>query len=314
MERNSTRAARRGDSPPHAAWCMIGAMKFRRLPPLAVLHSFEVASSLLSFKDAAAVLHLTPSAISHQMRALEAFVGQPLFRRFNRRLELTEAGARYLADVRRALESLRDATDGLRRDAGVERLTMSVGTFVGTEFVLPRLADFQRAHPEIELRVIAEQAERDLLRGEADVAVRLAIKPPRGVHVTPLAAVAVVPVAAPGSEASMLRADADLLQIAQLPAAWAMWFEWAGIAHTAPRRGPTFDNYGALLSACERGLGVGLGMLPVVSGWLAGGRLMALHPAAMPTPFSYYSLCRAADAERPAVRAVTQWLQQQLAG
>ncbi len=119
---------------------MIGTMKFRRLPPLAVLHTFEVASSLLSFKEAAEVLHLTPSAISHQMRALEGFVGQPLFHRYNRRLALTEAGERYLAEVRRALESLRDATDELRRGAGIERLTMSVGTFIGTEFVLPRLA------------------------------------------------------------------------------------------------------------------------------------------------------------------------------
>lgn len=287
---------------------MIRGMKFRRLPPLAVLHTFEVASSLLSFKEAAAVLHLTPSAISHQMRALEDFVGQPLFHRYNRRLALTDAGERYLAQVRGALEALRDATDALRRDVGVERLTMSVGTFVGTEFVLPRLAEFQRAHPEIELRVIAEQAERDLLRGEADVAVRLAHKVPRGVHVIPLASVAVLPVAAPGAFAA-LNADADLLQIAQLPAAWAMWFAWSGREHASPRRGPMFDSYGSLLAACERGLGVGLGMLPMVSGWLASGRLKALHAELMPTPFAYLMLCRPGDATRPAVQALAQWLQ-----
>jgi len=288
---------------------MIRGMKFRRLPPLAVLHTFEVASSLLSFKDAATVLHLTPSAISHQMRALEAFVGQPLFHRYNRRLALTEAGERYLAEVRRALESLRDATDALRRGAGVERLTMSVGTFVGTEFVLPRLAEFQRAHPEIELRVVAEQTERDLLRGEADIAVRLAHKAPRGVHVTPLAAVAVLPVASPAFDAADLGGDTGLLQIAQLPSAWSSWFDWAGVAHSAPRRGPSFDSYGSLLAACERGLGVGLGVLPVVAAWLATGRLRALHDVPMPTPFSYLMLCRPADARRPAMLAVGQWLQ-----
>ncbi len=288
---------------------MIRGMKFRRLPPLAVLHTFEVASSLLSFKDAAAVLHLTPSAISHQMRALEAFVGQPLFHRYNRRLALTDAGERYLAEVRAALESLRDATDDLRRGAGVERLTMSVGTFIGTEFVLPRLADFQRVHPEIELRVVAEQAERDLLRGEADIAVRLAYKAPRGVHVVPLASVAVLPVTSPAFDAAALADDAALLQIAQLPSAWSAWFDWAGLKHVAPRRGPSFDSYGSLLSACERGLGVGLGVLPVAAGWLATGRLKALHAEPMPTPFSYLMLCRPADAERPAMRAVAQWLQ-----
>ncbi len=288
---------------------MIGAMKFRRLPPLAVLHTFEVASSLLSFKEAAEVLHLTPSAISHQMRALEGFVGQPLFHRYNRRLALTEAGERYLAEVRRALESLRDATDELRRGAGIERLTMSVGTFIGTEFVLPRLADFQRAHPEIELRVVAEQAERDLLRGEADIAVRLAYKAPRGVHVTPLAGVAVLPVVSPAFDGAMLGGDTALLQIAQMPSAWSAWFDWAGITHASPRRGPSFDSYGSLLAACERGLGVGLGVLPVVAGWLASGRLKALHAEPMPTPFSYLMLCRPADARRPAMQAVADWLQ-----
>jgi len=287
-------------------------MKFRRLPPLAVLHSFELAASLLSFKEAAERLHVTPSAISHQMRALEQFVGQPLFRRLNRCLELTEAGATYLDEVRGALEALRDATDALRYGAGARPLTLSVGSFFGPEFLVPRLAQFEAENPDIHLRVFTEQVERDPRRGEVDLALRLVYRKerPRGLHMTLLTPVQALPVggrqyAGAGVEAL---ASAPLLQTSGLQNAWPNWFRWAGLDRESPRHGPQFDSYSALMAACESGAGIAFGLLPVIGSRLADGRLTALWHEATPSSFSYALLSRPEDARREEVQRVESWL------
>ena len=118
-------------------------MKLRRLPPLHALEAFEVAARELSFRRAAEALHLTPSAVSHQIKGLEDFLGFALFRRMNRALELTEGGRDYLRVTQDSLDSLREGSQQTRQRYGRHTtLKISAGPFIASEIIVPALPSF----------------------------------------------------------------------------------------------------------------------------------------------------------------------------
>ena len=117
-----------------------------RLPPLIAVRYFEAAARHLSFTKAAQELHVTHSAISHQIKALEEWLGVPLFRRLNRSLMLTEAGQAYARPVRESLEKLGEASRALRAREQTGTLTVSVMPSFAAKFLVPRLGSFRRAH------------------------------------------------------------------------------------------------------------------------------------------------------------------------
>src|SRR3984957_4361518 len=124
-----------------------------RLPSTKTLRAFQLAARSGSFKTAASQLFLTPSAVSHQIRALEEELGVPLFHRGARTLTLTDAGSPYLAEIEHLLERLDVATRELRARAGRSTLRLRVASFFASEFLLPRLATLQAAQPEIDLEI-----------------------------------------------------------------------------------------------------------------------------------------------------------------
>lgn len=292
-------------------------MKFRKLPPLHVLHTFEVAAGNLSFKLTAEQLALTPSAVSHQMLALEEFLGTPLFLRKNRKLILTDAGKAYQSSVASALDMLREASAALRSSQQKARIRLSVAPFVGIELLMPALGQLRQDHPELELEVLAENRMRDVLREDVDLVVRLGDGNWPGIHSEPLLALTAVPVAAPRL---LLRHDnpvqtlleAPLLGITNLREAWNGWFRWSQLGNEAPRGVLWFDNYASLISAAEHGAGVAMGMWPLLKPLVEHERLVTLWPAQMPMPFSYYVLCRPERAQQPEIRAVIDWMARQL--
>jgi LysR family glycine cleavage system transcriptional activator len=144
----------------------------RRLPPLLSLRAFEAAAAHLSLQRAAVELSVTPSAISHQVRALEDTLGQPLFRRLTRQLALTPAGQRLFDDLRMGFDALEAGIDRLRRPAASQSVTLTTNTAFAARWVLPRMTAFRKACPGIELRLHAGDTLVDLARGDADIAVR----------------------------------------------------------------------------------------------------------------------------------------------
>ncbi|HUI94274.1 MAG TPA: LysR family transcriptional regulator, partial [Xanthobacteraceae bacterium] len=202
----------------------------RRFPPLKTLPAFEIAAERLSFSAAAGELNLTHGAVSRQIKALESQLGVPLFRRRNRRIELTEAGTAFLPGVRQALHLVEHATAQVASSPREGALVVScVATFM-MRWLIPRLYAFNALHPKIDVRLAASHAPVDFARDGIDVAIRHGRPPwPRNVMATPFLPERLGPVCAPrlvDGRKHMRLADLrrqPLLCAETRPDAWADW-------------------------------------------------------------------------------------------
>ena len=141
---------------------------YKRLPPLNSLKSFESAARHLSFTKAADELFVTQAAVSHQIKLLEDFLGVELFIRKNRSLELTEFGKAYFVDINKVLRKLNEATERLLTLKAEPHLAISVPQTFGIQWLVPHLSDFNKQHPEIEVRLKGVDQDEGLLNKEID--------------------------------------------------------------------------------------------------------------------------------------------------
>lgn len=284
------------------------------LPPLNALRAFEAAARHLSVKGAAAELHVTPGAVSQLLKALEGRLGVALFRRVNRGILLTEAGRDYLPPVRNAFRQIADATRRLTAavDSGI--LTVSVTPFFASAWLVPRLADFQAAHPEIDLQLVTSNALAEFGRDGVDVAVRHGLGRYPGLRSERVLAVEIVPVAAPALVARLGR-PTDPAALARWPLihdaerkGWPLWFQAQGIAEFGPPRGPAFDESGLLLQAVLAGQGAGLLPAAMVAPEIGSGRLVRLAEIALLQDFAYYLVYPESSHGRPKIAAFRRWI------
>jgi LysR family glycine cleavage system transcriptional activator len=291
-------------------------MKLRRLPPLHTLEAFELAARELSFRKAAESLHLTPSAVSHQIKGLEEFLGFALFRRMNRSLELTEAGRDYLQVTQAGLDSLRAGSELTRqRYARHTTLKISAGPFIASEIIVPALPSFQHEHPHIDLNIETTLHPVDLRREDVDIALRFGSGRWPGASARHLLTVNAVPVCSPamaerlrgGSPADL--GDISLIHSTPMPEGWALWTQLSGATLGKPKGDLWLDSYFAILRAAEQGVGLALGMVPIVNSWLRAGRLAMPWPQLQSEiPQGYYLVYRPADEHRAEVQAFCTWL------
>src|SRR5690554_6823983 len=185
----------------------------RRLPPLNALRAFEVAARHLSFTKAADELCVTQAAVSHQIKALEELLGVRLFRRYNRRLELTRAGQGYLPPLRDAFDMMAVATRRLRPDNESGQLKVSTLQSFATKWLIPRLAGFHQRHPDIDPMISTSQRLIDLEAEDVDIAVRVGRGIYPGLHTVPLMDDVAFPVCSPRilDGPKPLRQPADLI-------------------------------------------------------------------------------------------------------
>jgi DNA-binding transcriptional LysR family regulator len=287
-----------------------------RLPPLHTMRLFEAAGRLLSFKLAAAELHVTPSALSHGIQTLEDWLGVPLFVRGNRSLALTEAGMAYLPQVRQALDLLARAGSGLPGQAASTRLAISVAPSFGLHWLMPHLPRFQAAHPDIEIVIDTQHHPVDFPREGIDLAIRMGRGNWPGLTAIHLVQEHLVPVCAPGL-AEGLRTPTDLaavtlLRVAEVSEDWASWFELAGLAPIEATRSLSFDTIHMALEAAARGLGVAMGRLPLAADDLATGRLVTRFGPPRICATGYWLVAPPETQRRPAVRAFRQWIDAEL--
>ncbi len=142
------------------------------LPPLNWLRVFEAAGRHLSFTKAAAELHITQSAVSQQIRALEQHLGEPLFHRLPRNIQMTDAGRLYLPMVEETFERLRRSTDAVFQLKGAGHVSLKLNTAFALLWLAPRLPDFARRHPEVRLRQIYANWQTDYEGSSADLEIR----------------------------------------------------------------------------------------------------------------------------------------------
>jgi DNA-binding transcriptional LysR family regulator len=312
--------------------------------PLGALRAFDSAGRLGSFKAAAIELGVTPAAISHQVKALEAHLGIQLFERLNRALRLTAAG-QHLAKVAR--EAFRDIEAGLADLeaqgllGGRRSLTITAAPSFATKWLAPRLHRFQEAHPAIELRLLSGDALLDLTQAPAaDVALRYGGGAyGREIHAEKLwPTTELFPVCAPSLLASArLKQPADLLQLSLLriaspaaPAAatragktsrpvdgWTLWFDAAGVpadaAAKAIARGPLFGSSQPALEAAAAGRGIALTPAILVADDLAAGRLVRPFALSVPDPYAFWLAYAVKRADESRIRAFARWVREEVA-
>jgi len=219
----------------------------RRLPPLATLRPFEAAARLESFTRAAAELHLTHGAVSHQVRALEEHLGTQLFARHGKRVVLTAAGRTFAEAVRDALGEIGQAAEALRvrRD---DRLSVSVLPSFASRWLMPRLIRFMDANPGLEVNVTASNALADFVADEVDVAIRFGVGPWPALVCEKFLEDEYFPVASPKFQKGKLQKtprELTALRIIQEDRDyWCEWFEAAGVDGQQVRaaKGPIFND------------------------------------------------------------------------
>lgn len=290
----------------------------RSLPPLTSLRAFEAAARLQSFAKAARELHVTPAAISHQIRGLEQYLGVTLFHRTARRPRLTEQGARAAEQLSEGFDRLVRGVDLLREGADRGQLTVGTTPSFATRWLVPRIGRFVRRCPEVELRLEAATALLDLDRDEVDVAIRFG-GGFDGMQAIALFDEALVPLASPSfARLHRLRRPGDLARVALLHddsmrragrrTGWADWFRAAGASRIGVDGGLHFDDGHLVLQAAALGRGVALGRLAYAVDDLAGRRLKVLFPPALRMDLRYHLLAPQARAGEPAIKAFTRWL------
>jgi LysR family glycine cleavage system transcriptional activator len=286
-------------------------MKPRRSLPLHVLPAFDAAARLGSFRAAAEELHLTPSAISHQIRTLEEAVGVKLFRRLARGLVLSDAGRAYARTVRGALDRLEDEAERLSGGGAMTRVRISMPDFVARLFVLPQVERFRARHPEIELEIDTGFELRDLEAGGVDAAIRLGKGswPELDSHlVSPLVATFVASPELAANARSL--SDAARLPVVCLKGQESLTRD--SLARIGLRAAPSamlrVDSCSGLVQAAEEGLGVAVLYLPPARGFEGTERLTRLPGGPLPAPFSMYFVCRRDDHDRPEIGALRDWV------
>jgi LysR family glycine cleavage system transcriptional activator len=290
----------------------------RDLPPTESLRAFACVARTLSMKDAAAELHLSPSALSRRIQALEEHLGTPLFTRLNPGLELTPAGVRYRERVDAALAQLAGAQDELAARRGPLRIS-ALASF-SESWLIPHLPEFEQAHG-IAVEVEATLRYADFARDPVDVAIRFGTGPWEELHAEPILDLDFAPVCAPGLPDGdpPLRRPEDLAQhtlihSTQTPDAWPSWLRRAGVGQLVPRREVRYDHAAIALSAAEAGQGVALSFPLLCETRVREGRLVRPFQLSVRSEQTYHFVCRPADlANDPRIRALRDWLVDRLA-
>lgn len=291
----------------------------RRLPSLTAVRAFEAAARQLSFARAAEELHVTPAAISQQIKQLEDYLGLALFRR-GKTLAVSEAAQAALPLITEAFDQLERAVDRMRARDTSGPLVVSTPPTFAARWLVPRLEDFHTRYPEIELRLLATRRLVDFALEDVDVAVRFGAPPFPGLHAEALMQESIVPVAAPAI-AQTIHTPADLLRCTLLhdeshewdPAFpdWETWLLSLGVSFDSPLRIRHFDDSNLSIQAAVSGLGVTLVWHSLVVDELRSGRLVQLFGHALATQQGYHLVTSPNRLTLPKVNAFKQWLMAQ---
>ena len=287
--------------------------------PLQALRTFVEVGQRKSVKAAAQALHVTPGAVSQQIRVLEDRLGVVLLERERLGMRLTEAGASVFPRLREAFLQIDQAMHDLESTKARRSLTVSTVATFAASWLVPRLGRFKQLHPDIEIRVEATSELVDLRRDRVDVALRHGLGDYPGLEVIPLMAPVLTPVASPGflkAHGAVIHEAGDCLGYPLLHdgdrADWQLWLKAHGVADDMrAERGSAFDDDFLLIRAAEAGQGLALVPQAYAQEEIAAGRLIQVLDKPWPARFAYYSVTRPGAADRPEVRAFLDWIREE---
>ncbi len=308
-----------------------------RLPPLNALRALEAAARHLSFRKAADELHVTPAAVSHQIKALEDYLDVRLFHRLTRGLELTPAAEASLARLREGFAALAAAAEQMRAGSALRTVSVGVPPSLAAKWLVPRLHRFVSAHPELDVRIAAgeefidrrrELAARHVERAShaadgVDLAIRCGWGDYQGTRVERLLGISATPLCSP----RLLAGEHALGQLVDLRhhtllhdetigvddggADWGAWLRAAGVEGVDATRGQRFNHAALALDAAIDGRGVVLSYPVLAASEIEAGLLVAPFELDIPLDIAYHLVRHDVVAESPAVAAFAQWLMEE---
>lgn len=285
-----------------------------KIPPLHLLSIFEASGRLQSFKLASEELFITPSAVSHQIKALEQHLGFELFIRKSRKVQLNKAGELYLKYIQQGLACFDQGTKNVVNKFTSPILKISTFSTLASHVVIPQLGPFQTAHPDIDIRVETSTDMADLRYEDYDLALRIGQGSWPEVETRKLFDLYITPVCSPEfarkhnlTQVSQLN-QVPLIDMSSLEGIWQRWSSKVGINTIEPSNQLSFNNYDYALQAATQGLGVALAMLPIENQALRTGLLV--QPFALATKYDndLYGVYRSDDKERHDIQCFLDWL------
>jgi DNA-binding transcriptional LysR family regulator len=302
-------------------------MEKRQTPRLSLdlLRGFRLAARHLSFTRAAQELFVTQSAVSREIKTLEAQIGQPLFHRDHRALQLTDAGQQLYRVTEETLGQLDAVVD--RLSGADRRLTVTTTPALASLWLAPRLPRFNRSWPDIEVRVVASNDKPNLDRDELDVGIRFvaaggdspADEPLMTCRSFPVCAPALVrdparPLKTPADLARHVRLDYESVRDGRSWSEWAFWFDALKIPAVEPAGTLRFPQFDQCFPAAIEGAGVAIGVLPHITQQLRDGVLCApFGRRAVATRGAFFLVFRRDVAEGKAVKQFASWLRREAA-
>lgn len=289
------------------------------IPNVSTLLAFEAVARRRSFALAAAELHLTASAVSHQIARLESELGVRLFERSAHGVRLSMAGDRYLSRVAGALAAISAATDDLRHGVS-NSLYVHSAPSIASLWLMPRLRKFAQFHPEISLNLSAAHTHSDFALGQADIDIRYGVPQWPELEVEPLFEERVVPLASPAFiREHRLKRPEQLLELPLIQSnvsvvQWSDWFAAFTDLRAPERFAVRFDRAQMSLDAATQGLGVALESATNAAGHVAEGRLRAVFGLDKAVKVkAHFAVYPARHAKRPPVEAFLSWLHREAA-
>lgn len=286
----------------------------RKIPSTAALIAFESAARHQSFTKAAQELSLTQGAVCRQIAALEAFLNIELFRRSRRGVVLTEAGQSYARRVAGQLDAVERDTLAVMGQQGAMSIELAVVPTFGTQWLLPRLKDFQRLHPEITVNLTNRTRPFLFADTEFDAAVYFGDGDWSGTQAHLLMGENPMPVCSPALLAEQAALSAEqiaslpLLQQTTRPYAWRQWFNAQGLNTARDMAGPRYELFSMLAQAAMHEMGVALIPPFLIRRELDEGRLVIAAPLSLPTDKAYYLMIPERKLESAALLLLCDWL------
>ena len=290
----------------------------RPLPPLNSLRAFEATARHLSFSKAAQELHVTPAALSHQIRGLEEQLGLKLFHRRARSIELTEPGRLIYPGIRTGFEAIREAVERLDRGNQDRVLVVSSTPGLTAKWLVPRLYKFLALHPDVETRITASVGYANFTTDDVDVGIRLSSGVHPDLHVEKLSDEWLLPLCSPrlleGEHPLQSPPDLKHFTLIQvdLPGVvptWTDWMSMAGLDGIDSTRGLRLNVADHALDAASEGVGVVLAYKMVAARDIALKRLVVPFGPEIPLPGrAYYFVCAKGQEKRAPIKAFRDWV------
>lgn len=293
----------------------------RQLPPLNALRMFEASARKSSFAAAAEELFVTASAVSHQIKTLEEFLGVSLFSRNRRKVELTPSGEQYLISVKHALDEIEMATQRLTASHETNVVKISVAPNFLTRWLMPRMSRFQELYPDIELQINASMGLLDFNRSSTDMAVYFGHGEWNDIEMHFLRKVMLVPVCSPRllKDTLPLNTPEDLrhhtlIYVSKRKWEWDDWLYQAGVEFITPKGSLQMSSGQLATAAAQEALGVALADSTLTSREINSGRLVVPFDIKLDTHKAFYLVYQKHRPLTTGMKAFKEWLMHEMQG